>query len=143
MPVRPATLADADAIARLEAGEGSAWGRAAIELMLERGDDTVCCVACVDDVVVGYVLATAIVDEGEILMVRVAPEAQRRGLGRALMDAATATWRARGVTTGWLEVHVDNAAARALYGRLGWTEHGRRSAYYADGGDALILRLDC
>ena len=39
-----------------------------------------------------------------------------------------------------LEVAIGNAAARALYERAGFVEAGRRPRYYADGGDALILR---
>jgi ribosomal-protein-alanine N-acetyltransferase len=41
----------------------------------------------------------------------------------------------------FLEVAAQNTAARALYAALGFTETGRRPAYYEDGGDALILAL--
>jgi len=142
MPVRPATAEDATAIAILEAEgrDGSPWTRAAVELMLERGDDSVVLVAEQDGTPLGFLLGTAIADEGEVLMVRVDPAARRRGLARALMDAAEGTWRDRDVTQAFLEVHVDNLAARALYEALGWQEAGRRAAYYADGGDALVLR---
>lgn len=39
----------------------------------------------------------------------------------------------------FLEVSVENAAARRLYARAGYTQIGRRKAYYADGTDALVL----
>lgn len=144
MTVRPATPDDADAIARLEAEgrDGSAWTRAAVELMLEQGDDSVVLVAEHGGEVAGFLLGTAIADEGEVMMVRVSPDARRLGLGRALMEAAEQAWRDREVTKAFLEVRVDNAAARALYATLGWAEVGRRRAYYDDGEDALVLRRD-
>jgi ribosomal-protein-alanine N-acetyltransferase len=40
----------------------------------------------------------------------------------------------------FLEVAEANAAARALYAAAGFAEVGRRRRYYADGGDALVLR---
>jgi [ribosomal protein S18]-alanine N-acetyltransferase len=40
----------------------------------------------------------------------------------------------------FLEVAVGNAPAQALYRQAGFVEAGRRPRYYADGGDALILR---
>ena len=38
-----------------------------------------------------------------------------------------------------LEVSAGNDAARALYRGAGFTEIGRRRAYYPDGSDALVL----
>ncbi|MFA4893699.1 GNAT family N-acetyltransferase, partial [Brevundimonas sp.] len=53
---------------------------------------------------------------------------------------------ARGARRLFLEVAEDNEAARALYGRAGFSEAGRRPRYYAraDGSrrDALLLALD-
>lgn len=38
-----------------------------------------------------------------------------------------------------LEVRPSNAPALALYAGMGFTEVGRRDAYYADGEAALVL----
>jgi ribosomal-protein-alanine N-acetyltransferase len=65
--------------------------------------------------------------------------ARRRGLGRALLDAAIVEARARGARTMFLEVAAGNAAGRALYAGAGFVESGRRVRYYADGDDALLL----
>lgn len=48
---------------------------------------------------------------------------------RSCTDGAAAT----------LEVRAGNAAAVALYRRLGFEEVGRRRRYYADGSDALLM----
>lgn len=88
----------------------------------------------------GFVLARQAVDQAEILMLAVLPEARRLGLGRALLDAAVQHAAARGASALFLEVACGNAAARALYAGAGFAEVGRRRAYYPDGGDALVLR---
>ncbi len=85
----------------------------------------------------GCVLARAVAGEAEILTVAVSPVLQRRGVGRALLDAVLA------VTDGlpvFLEVAADNMAARGLYASAGFVPCGHRRNYYGAGRDAVILR---
>ncbi len=89
--------------------------------------------------VVGHLLASSVLDEGEIFTLAVHPGAQRQGLARCLLVALAAAWDARGVVRRFLEVRADNAPAIALYARAGWTPMGVRRAYYADGTDALLF----
>jgi ribosomal-protein-alanine N-acetyltransferase len=64
-------------------------------------------------------------------------------LGRALVEEAVDTLRARGVKQIYLEVRDSNAPARALYAGHGFKEVGRRKAYYRRPvEDAIVLRLD-
>jgi ribosomal protein S18 acetylase RimI-like enzyme len=51
----------------------------------------------------------------------VRPDAQRRGVGRALLLHVFATLRARGVASVELKVHADNQAGRGLYEQVGMT----------------------
>jgi ribosomal-protein-alanine N-acetyltransferase len=88
----------------------------------------------------GMILARVTEDEAEVLTLAVAPEVRRQGVAGALLAAAMATAREQAARTMVLEVAIGNAAARALYERAGFVEAGRRPRYYADGGDALILR---
>ena len=88
----------------------------------------------------GLLLARVTMDEAEVLTLAVAPEARRHGIARALLRAAMATAKQQDASVMFLEVAVGNAPAQALYRQAGFVEAGRRPRYYADGGDALILR---
>ena len=89
--------------------------------------------------------------EAEVLTIATRPSARRHGVARAVMDAALVQARAWGVTRVFLEVAADNAAAQALYDRLGFAAVGRRKGYYARPAhapldqapqDAIVMALD-
>lgn len=96
-------------------------------------------------ITVGYVLGQVMADEAEILSLGVAPELQRRGLGRLLVQGLIRAVKKAEARTLFLEVAADNAAAVQLYSKLSFTETGRRKAYYArnDGSavDALTMSV--
>ncbi len=138
MRLRAAVADDAADIARVESAAAShPWSPAAVSSTLAL-PTTVAVLAC-DPQVVGHILASGVLDEGEVLTVAVDPEHRRRGIGRALMLACEEQWRARGVRRGFLDVRADNRAAISLYLALGWKREGVRARYYADGTDALQL----
>lgn len=87
----------------------------------------------------GYVFFRRGPGEAELMRLGVDPALRGRGLGSALVRAGLAVLESEGCATCLLEVREDNAPARALYGRLGFTEVGRRRAYYPDGEDAILL----
>jgi len=87
----------------------------------------------------GMALGRMAADEAEILALAVVPDRRRGGLGRALLAAAELHIAASGGRVVFLEVSFANAAARALYAAAGYREIGRRSRYYPDGSDALVL----
>ena len=94
----------------------------------------------------GFILMRAVADEAEILTLAVRPAARRAGQGRRLVGEGILAAAARGAARVFLEVADDNAAARALYARAGFTEAGRRPGYYGRPGgerrDALLLVLN-
>jgi ribosomal-protein-alanine N-acetyltransferase len=90
----------------------------------------------------GMLLARLAADEAEVLTVAVVPERRQQGLGGGLLQAAAEEARARGAARLFLEVSTRNPAARGLYQQFGFTQVGRRKAYYADGSDALVLSKD-
>jgi ribosomal-protein-alanine N-acetyltransferase len=94
--------------------------------------------------VVGFALARVIVDEAELLLIGVRPRLQRTGIGSALLAHTRRAAQALGAKQLFLEVRQGNAAAH-LYERAGFSQIGRRSAYYRgkDGTafDALSLTV--
>lgn len=89
----------------------------------------------------GFALARAAAPEAEIVTIAVCPAAQQQGVGRLLLDGMMHEATKRGALDLFLEVAEPNTAARALYAGAGAQEVGRRRRYYADGTDALVLRI--
>jgi [ribosomal protein S18]-alanine N-acetyltransferase len=78
----------------------------------------------------------------DLMTIAVAPRAQGHGLGRALLDHLVERARQDGARYLMLEVRDDNAAARALYERRGFTVLSTRRRYYQPGDvDAHVMRL--
>jgi ribosomal-protein-alanine N-acetyltransferase len=89
--------------------------------------------------VVGYLESRLVADELHVLALAVAPEARRRGAASALLAHALDDAAARGARVAHLELRASNAPALALYRGLGFAAVGRRTRYYADGEDAVLL----
>ena len=89
-----------------------------------------------------FSLFRTIGDEGELLLLGVAPEFRRRGIGRKLLDHFLDHAQETGVSRVHLEVREGNPAV-VLYRHAGFTLAGRRPKYYRGrfGGefDALTL----
>lgn len=77
----------------------------------------------------------------DVLTVAVAPTSRRAGTGRLLVARLLEELAARGAREVLLEVRAGNAPALALYGAFGAQVVATRRRYYADGEDALLLRL--
>jgi ribosomal-protein-alanine N-acetyltransferase len=114
---------------------GQAWGADAFATLL--GQPGVTALAAADH---GLLLLRTVAEEAEILTLAVHPSARRRGVGRALVQAAIRT--AGPAAALFLEVAEHNRPARLLYAGAGFRPVGRRRAYYADGSDALVLRRE-
>ena len=92
---------------------------------------------------VGYLLATIILDEAEILSIAVSSDHQNCGRGAGLLGYFFAYIDAQDVKTALLEVAADNVSALTLYNRHGFAEFGRRPSYYkrSDGDcDAIMMK---
>jgi len=89
---------------------------------------------------IGYAGMRAVLDEGYITNVAVAPDFRRRGVARALIGALETWARERDLAFLTLEVRVSNDAALALYRGLGFEEAGVRPGYYIKPDeDAIIM----
>jgi [ribosomal protein S18]-alanine N-acetyltransferase len=94
-----------------------------------------------DGELLGWAGVMVVQDAAEILTVGVVPAARRSGLARRLLAELLAEAVRRGASEAFLEVRVDNDAARTLYRSEGFADVGRRRGYY-DGGrvDAVTMR---
>lgn len=72
--------------------------------------------------------------------IAVAPEAQKRGVGRALLAAAEAAARARAHAWMRLEVRADALAVQAFYRSHGYRTFGLHPHYYED--DVAAIRME-
>jgi ribosomal-protein-alanine N-acetyltransferase len=73
----------------------------------------------------------------------VIPNARRRGIATTLLDELVVRAVHGGARELFLEVRVDNEAARRLYEKEGFTVVGRRRGYYDHGRvDAVVMRRE-
>lgn len=135
---------DADALAELEALAfgGRSWGADNVKESFVASRVTVLFGGESDARPQGFAVWRDLGEEAELLTIGVAAAARRKGLGAALLAAVVVAARAAGANRLFLEVGADNAAARALYARAGFSQLGVRKAYYADGADAYVLARD-
>ncbi|MGO0792910.1 ribosomal protein S18-alanine N-acetyltransferase [Herbaspirillum seropedicae] len=78
----------------------------------------------------GYFLVMLAVEEAHLLNISVAAAHQHQGLGRLLLDRATALARQHGMHVMLLEVRESNLHAAKVYRHYGFAEIGRRKNYY-------------
>ena len=97
-----------------------------------------------DGVVNAYGMLQMAPGESRLLNLCVRNALHRRGLGRRLLALLIEVARSHHTEAVVLEVRPGNAAARRLYGSMGFTEVGVRRGYYpARSGreDAVVLSL--
>ncbi|MBO6639835.1 MAG: ribosomal protein S18-alanine N-acetyltransferase [Roseitalea sp.] len=94
----------------------------------------------------GFVLLRTAADEAEILTIAVRPEWQGHGVGARLMAHVLAHAHRERLASVFLEVGETNAAAAALYRKLGFAVVGDRPEYYRGTSEtrtrALVMRHD-
>jgi len=76
---------------------------------------------------------------GHIITVDVPERWRRRGIGKALMDAAEDWGKRQGLKLIYLETAADNLAAQAFYRARGYEKVERLDGYYANGTDAWVM----
>ena len=73
-----------------------------------------------------------------VLILVLAPEVQRQGHGRKLLEMLMAAGRKRGCSRVTLEAMV-NSKAIEFYRHLGFSSVDLLPCYYQDGGDAIVM----
>jgi ribosomal-protein-alanine N-acetyltransferase len=91
-----------------------------------------------DGAVLGYGEIQAVLDEGCLEKIAVAPEYRRQGVAQAILSAFLRFGRER-LAFLTLEVRESNAPAIALYEKLGFQVVGRRKNYYTQPREDAVL----
>ena len=139
-PVARAAARDAAALAALARGSAvPGWSEASLLEAFADPQTIARVVRGATGVAHGFVVARRAADEVEVLLVAVAKDARRRGAGAALVAAALADAARAGAVAAHLEVRASNAAAIALYTRLGFIAVGCRPRYYDATEDAVRM----
>jgi ribosomal protein S18 acetylase RimI-like enzyme len=138
--VRPATLADLDALVKLEQQcfANDRLTRRQWRYMLTKAHADVL-VAELDNAPLGSVLllysrATSV---AHLYSIAVDAAARRLGVAQRLVTAAERLARERGRAYMRLEIRVDNTASIGLFERLGYRRFGYVGGYYEDHTDAV------
>ncbi len=119
------------------------WTESTFRGLLRRADADLFVAETVDGEVAGYAVSWAVLDQGELGNVAVAPEWRHRGIAHRLLDAVILRAAERRVKELFLEVRVSNSTARQLYLAYGFRDVGRRRNYYMEPvEDALVMRKD-
>ena len=144
--IEPATPRDAARLAQLHgASFHRGWGEGEFEAMLAERNTLVHRLR-MGSKIVGFAVSRMAADEAEILSIAVDAGHRGRGLSRNLLLTHLGHLAGRGVRSIFLEVEENNAPARRLYERTGFTVVGRRERYYKqpDGEqwNALLMRRD-
>jgi [ribosomal protein S18]-alanine N-acetyltransferase len=127
-------------------GEGPRWNRREYEQILASEAPLLRCglVATAGDRPAGFAVASYLLEEAaaELEGLVVGYEYRRLGMGSALVKGCLAWAGAAGASSMRLEVRESNAAAIALYRRLGFTSAGVRESYFsAPREDALLFEI--
>ncbi|MDH5495090.1 MAG: GNAT family N-acetyltransferase [Candidatus Bathyarchaeota archaeon] len=100
--------------------------------------------AQMNDEIVGFIIALIYERNnekaGHVFTLDVAIKARRRGVGLRLLWNLEQILRSKGVNVCYLEVKVDNVAARELYKKLGYVEIEHLKDHYYLREDGVRLR---
>lgn len=93
---------------------------------------------------IGFLIAHNIAGEWELENVAVHAEFRRQQVAKRLVSALANEAQKSSAKFIFLEVRESNVAAKLLYERCGFQQHGRRKSYYSNPSeDALLYRFLC
>ena len=138
------TLMTYDDIPQVAAIERQCFPDPWSERMLREHLDNQCAAALAargeDGMILGYGGLLVVLDEGYITNVAVRPEYRRQGIAADILRVFENFARGNRLAFLTLEVRASNAAARALYEKLGYVQAGTRRNYYEHPReDAIIM----
>ena len=144
--IEPATQRDAPRLAQLHAASfHRGWGEGEFESMIAERNTLVHRLR-LGRKTIGFAVSRVGADEAEILSIAIDTGHRGRGLSHNLLLTHLGHLAGKGVRTIFLEVEENNAPARRLYERAGFSIVGRRERYYRQTSgeqlNALLMRRD-
>ncbi|MFS0558987.1 ribosomal protein S18-alanine N-acetyltransferase [Brevibacillus sp. 179-C9.3 HS] len=135
------TMQDVGAVAELERlAFTTPWPHDAFVNELTRNPNARYVVVVHQNRVIAYCGMWIVIDEAHITNIAVHPLFRGKKVGLALMIKMMGVAKMQGAHSMTLEVRPSNTAARNMYIKLGFKEHGRRKGYYSDNNeDAIIM----
>ncbi len=119
------------------------WSKTNFEDAIKSGYQTQLLLA--EETLLGYFVAMKGVEEVHLLNITVAPDHQRQGWARVMLDALRIWSRGQGAQWLWLEARVGNVRAIQVYESHGFRRVGLRKAYYPAANnhreDAMVMNL--
>ena len=136
-----AQLDDAPLIAKLEGAifPGANWSADAVTSILRASGMGVVGMAAAKPAC--FALWSVSGEDCELYRIGVVGAWRRRGLGALLLQEIFSRSFQSGARQVFLEVDAGNEAAVKLYENAGFVVAARRTRYYRDGADALVMRL--
>jgi ribosomal-protein-alanine N-acetyltransferase len=139
LDIAEATLADVDAVHRIEQASFPApWRREffAAEVL---ADSRYNIVARKGGAVIGYLFGMWIFDEMHVNKIAVEERHRRQGIANVLMERCLVFAREHAILTISLEVRQSNRAAQEFYRFLDFETSYIRKRYYPDGEAAVVM----
>jgi ribosomal-protein-alanine N-acetyltransferase len=142
LTIRAATFYDLPDIAAIERESfNPPWSEDSLKSAMT-GEHSAVLVADESGWIVGFAVASIAEPEAELLQIAVSSASRARGIATEMLEWTIEKLRRRGAMNIFLEVRESNAAAIALYDKLGFARIGLRRGYYEKPvEDAIIMRL--
>lgn len=115
-----------------------AWSFESIKNTLDN-ERNVCFIACFNDKIVGYAIASVIYDECELNRIAVLPEFRKLKIGEKLIENLIQKCKSCDCRIIYLEVRESNDAAIGLYIKSGFIKCGMRKEYYRHPVENAVL----
>jgi len=147
LKIEQAKLNDLDVLHRIEREcfTSEAFTREHVAYLLE-SPNAVSLVAKTNHEIVGFIVGMiedyGRVTVGHVYTIDVSVKHRRAGVGLRLLDELERVFLERGVKTSYLEVRIDNKAARELYRKKGYTELEPLEDFYAQGRHGLRMKKE-
>jgi len=149
LKIEQAKLNDLDTLYRIEREcfTSEAFTREHIAYLLE-SPNAVSLVAKANHEILGFIVGMienygyGRVLVGHVYTIDVALKHRRAGVGLRLLDELEHVFLEKGAKTSYLEVRIDNKAARELYRKKGYTELEPLENFYAKGRHGLRMKKE-